>query len=148
MQRVLLSFWGIEEQRLGGLQAGLQGLRSCLVDHTSLADSVRDFLCLDMNHDLDIYLRAIFTVVHDHTADFRSGTSNAVGTHSEMLCQDVSFILMHVDGRLAGLALEPLVSTFSDPFGPGHALAPLSRVVHGYCSSITLSLFHPFLLFL
>lgn len=44
----------IEERRRGGLEEFLCVLRSHLVDHTSLVDSDRGFLCQDIDRDLDI----------------------------------------------------------------------------------------------
>lgn len=78
---------GVEKQRRCGLGSLLCGLSNHLVDHTSLVDSVRGFLRKDMDHDLNIYLRAIFAAVRDHTSDFRSATSKVVDTRSATLHQ-------------------------------------------------------------
>lgn len=70
--------FGIEEQRCGDFEALPRGLRGRWVDHTSLVDLARSFLCQDMKRDLDVYLAAIFAAVRHPTVGLRSATSIVV----------------------------------------------------------------------
>lgn len=78
-----------------------------------------------MVRDLDTYLFAILGVVRNPTAGFPSATSSVFRKHSATLHQDVSSMLMHLDGLLEALASKHLVKTFSDHLDSGKA-PPLS----------------------
>lgn len=82
-----------------------------------------------MDRDLEDNLHAVLVVEHDSTAGLRSATFKVLGTNSEMLCQDVSSFLMPIEGSLAALASEPLVTTSSDSLRLGAALPPSWRVI-------------------
>lgn len=110
-----------------GVQLGeklLRDLRSSFVDDTSFVHSVRGFLHQYMDHDLYIYLRAVFTTLQDPTADFPAATSNVVDTYGSPLCQDFSCIFIHLDGDLAALASDPSVTTSPGCLSPGTAPPP------------------------
>lgn len=103
----------VEEHHSGGLEALLPGLCSRLVDHMSLPYLVCCVLLHTMEHDLDVYLQAIFASMRDHTDDFSSATSNVIDTHIAKHHQDDSSIFMDLDGRVAALGSEALVATSS-----------------------------------
>lgn len=114
----------INEQRWGVLEALHCSLRSRLVHHTSLLDSVQDFLRQDMDCNLDVYFWGIINAARDHAACFRSAKFNVVESLSAMLRQDVSSILAHLDNLLAASTSKPLAILSSSPLGPGNATPP------------------------
>lgn len=82
-----------------------------------------------MDHDFPVYFCACLPAVRYRTAGFRSATFSVVETLSGTLCQDISYILTRVDGRLPALDSEPAITTSSDPLGPGNVPPPSYRVV-------------------
>lgn len=78
-------FLGVDKEGYGGLQALFHNVCSHLVIHTAIFDSIRSFLGQDMDCDLCVYLPAIFEVVSDCTASFRSATSICVETRNATL---------------------------------------------------------------
>lgn len=115
---------GVEEQQRGSLQALLRGVRNRLVDHASFVNTGRGSLRQDMDHDLDVYLWAVFAAVRYCTSSNGSATSSSVETDSATFCQDVSSILMHLNSPGAVSASYLSVTTSSNPLGPGATLLP------------------------
>lgn len=91
---------GVKKKRCGGLAALLCSFSSRLVDHTSLVDSVRGFLCQNGKCDIDVCLQVTSAAVRECTVGIRYVTPNIVDTHRLMPCQYVSSIFMHLNGRL------------------------------------------------
>lgn len=90
---------------MGFLEPLLSIFCSRLVHHSSLVDSVQDFLRQDMDRDLDGHLQEIFTVVHERTSSFCFATSNVMDMHSATLRQEGSSTFTHVDCRVPALVL-------------------------------------------
>lgn len=61
---------------------------------------------------------------------FRSATFSVGGTNSATLREDVSSILMHLDGRQVALSFEPSVTTSSDLLGRSKARPPFYGVIY------------------
>lgn len=82
-----------------------------------------------MERDFEVHFLAISAAVSSRTTGFCSATSNVFETNSVTLRYDVLYILWHLDGCLAVLASEPLVTRSSDLLGPGEALVLSLRVI-------------------
>lgn len=82
-----------------------------------------------MNHDLEVYLGAIFGAVRDRMASFRSATSYIVETHSAVPRHDTLFVLTRVDDRLVALASWSSITTISGPLGPSEGESPSLGIV-------------------
>lgn len=106
----------------------LRSVWNHLVDHTSLAVSIQDFLRQYMNRTFAVCFQVILTTGHHHSAWFRSVRSSVVETHRVMLCQNVSFVPTYFNGCLAGSASELTFTKSSDPLGPKDARPLSSRV--------------------
>lgn len=85
----------------GSLELLLRSFLFRLVYHASLVDSVRDFPFQDTDSDLDVYLRAVFVVVCDRTAGFRSGDVQR-GRDAQRDAWSACFVDTHASQKSSG----------------------------------------------
>lgn len=111
----------IRAQGRSALETFLRRRRSPIVDPSFLVHSALDFLCHNRHLDLDVHLRTIFTVMHDHMAGFQFETSRVVERHSATFCLEASSIFTHFHGRLAALTSQLLSIKYFNSLGSGDA---------------------------